>query len=400
MIRALGLAVGLLVAMPAVAAAADQRVDITDRLRPAEVAVAAGETVTWTNHDRQRHRVRSTDAPQRLDSGNLEPGESWAHTFTAAGVYRYADARDDDNRRYHGVVTVAGGDDGGVRATGGAGDVSLADETFTPGQLRVRVGETVTWVNDDDDEHTVTAMDGSFDSGELERGARFTHTFDAPATVDYLCALHAGMRGTVVVGGGSPGGGGHAGRSPAEKPAKDTPAGTDAGVEIRDFRFAPADLKVPSGTTVTWQQTGDAPHTVTADGGEFDSGIIDAGGSFAHTFDEAGTYAYLCSLHPQMAGTVTVTADGAGKDAAARPAVVATGTPTADDPLPAVAAPALLATPAAAAQPGPTALLPLLAGLALLSAAVVFAAWRIERAVRAVISRDAPRPADRRPVRT
>jgi predicted lipoprotein with Yx(FWY)xxD motif/plastocyanin len=86
-----------------------------------------------------------------------------------------------------------------------------------------------------------------------------------------------------------------------------SPAAGAGSVTIADFSFTPGTLTVPVGTTVTWTNTGGAPHTVTADDGSFASATLAAGDTFSQTFDTAGTYAYHCSIHTQMVGTVVVT---------------------------------------------------------------------------------------------
>ena len=70
---------------------------------------------------------------------------------------------------------------------------------FAPSPLDVLPGETVEWNNVSERRHTVTAEDGSFDSGEIEGGERFAHRFDAPGAFDYHCTIHAGMDGHVDV---------------------------------------------------------------------------------------------------------------------------------------------------------------------------------------------------------
>lgn len=75
-------------------------------------------------------------------------------------------------------------------------------------------------------------------------------------------------------------------------------------VTIRDFEFAPAELTVAKGTKVTWVNTDRAPHTATGDG--FDTGTINGGRRRSVTFDQPGTFTYLCQFHPFMKGTVTV----------------------------------------------------------------------------------------------
>ena len=70
---------------------------------------------------------------------------------------------------------------------------------FSQPALTIPVGATVTWVNQDDDAHTVTADDGGFTSPGLDRGERFAHEFTAPGTYAYHCALHPKMTAKIVV---------------------------------------------------------------------------------------------------------------------------------------------------------------------------------------------------------
>ncbi len=91
-------------------------------------------------------------------------------------------------------------------------------------------------------------------------------------------------------------------------------AAADTTVTIRDFQFAPASVTIDVGDTVTWNNDGPTAHSATADDGEFDTGIFDAGQSRSHTFDQAGTFSYFCTPHPNMQGTVTVRAASSGDD--------------------------------------------------------------------------------------
>jgi plastocyanin len=77
-------------------------------------------------------------------------------------------------------------------------------------------------------------------------------------------------------------------------------------ITIKNFHFAPMQLSVASGATVTWHNADEEPHTVTSDGGVFRSGAIDGGGSYSFKFAKPGTYKYVCSIHPQMTGTIVV----------------------------------------------------------------------------------------------
>jgi plastocyanin len=79
-------------------------------------------------------------------------------------------------------------------------------------------------------------------------------------------------------------------------------------VSIDNFAFAPATLTVKVGGTVTWTNRDEEPHTVAANDGTFHSPGMGTGATFSHTFPTAGTFDYVCSIHPMMHGTVVVTA--------------------------------------------------------------------------------------------
>jgi plastocyanin len=83
-----------------------------------------------------------------------------------------------------------------------ASGVAIEGFAFSPAAVEVAVGQEVTWENHDPAEHTVTQEgDNGFDSGTMAQGAAFKTTFDAPGEYRYICALHPGMKGTVVVTG-------------------------------------------------------------------------------------------------------------------------------------------------------------------------------------------------------
>ena len=101
----------------------------------------------------------------------------------------------------------ASGNDGhGAQATGeqvsitpGAYDQANAATAYSPNEIRIEVGQSLTWTNDDEVAHTVTADEGAFDSGFLDPGASFTFTFDEAGTYTYFCKPHPWMKGAVVV---------------------------------------------------------------------------------------------------------------------------------------------------------------------------------------------------------
>ena len=90
-----------------------------------------------------------------------------------------------------------------IPITGNGTVVRIVDDaesnSYSPNPIEVKVGQTITWVNDDSTIHTVTSNDGTFDSDILQRGETFNHTFDRQGAYPYFCNLHAAMVGTVSV---------------------------------------------------------------------------------------------------------------------------------------------------------------------------------------------------------
>ena len=80
----------------------------------------------------------------------------------------------------------------------------------------------------------------------------------------------------------------------------------DAKVKIDNFTFEPRKLTIKAGTTVTWKNEDDIPHTVASATKAFKSKALDTDDSFSFTFATPGTYEYFCSLHPHMTGTIVV----------------------------------------------------------------------------------------------
>ena len=108
--------------------------------------------------------------------------------------------------------------------------------------------------------------------------------------------------------------------APPEQPARkrnQKPSAKAAGsgsVTIADFAFTPAQITINQGDTVTWTNNGPTAHSATAPNGSFDTGIFPAGQSRSHTFNDAGTFSYICTPHPNMHGTIVVQASQSGGD--------------------------------------------------------------------------------------
>src|SRR3954464_3699374 len=98
--------------------------------------------------------------------------------------------------------------------------------------------------------------------------------------------------------------------APAPKPK--AIAAASGSVTIADFSFSPGSITVDQGDTVTWVNNGPTPHSATANDGAFNTGILKAGQSASHTFDQAGTYSYFCQPHPFMKATIVVQAAPTG----------------------------------------------------------------------------------------
>jgi plastocyanin len=260
------LTVGVVVGVGVPTATADSEHDVEIRdgaFVPERLEVRVGDTVEWRNEGQGPHSVTADDGA--FDSGPLDPGGDFDTRFDAAGTYRYRSTAENDESMVA-VVVVLPADDGGSSdstgegsldkgeaegsaesgsaggaesSEGPAGDsaakgasrssearansrspsvssggpvlaqaaaVSVQDDVFVPSRVVVDAGGTVVWQHAGQRPHTVTASDGSFDSGNLETGDSFSRTFSQPGEYPYYCRFHGsasgqGMAGVVVVQG-------------------------------------------------------------------------------------------------------------------------------------------------------------------------------------------------------
>jgi plastocyanin len=88
--------------------------------------------------------------------------------------------------------------------------------------------------------------------------------------------------------------------------AAPAPVANAGGVGIADFKFGPAEVRVPVGGSVKWTNNDSQQHTATSSAGAFDAGAIQPGASATVEFATAGSFTYICSFHPFMTGTVVV----------------------------------------------------------------------------------------------
>jgi plastocyanin len=283
-----------------------------NQFSPVSVEVGLGGVVVWTNTDTIPHTVTADDAS--FDSDIMLPGDTFSHRFETAGTVSY---RCTLHTGMTGQVVVSelpadaaaaaaasagaiesGASDVAVPAESPDRVISITGDTF-PAVTVLAAGHSVTWRNDDTVTHVVKALSGEFESDDLATGAEFTFTFDEPGVHPYTCDLHRHMGGTIIV-----------------MPADDVDLANSPTVAVTDTGFEPANLTVHQGTTVVWAFGGKLPHTVTADDGSFDSGVLDPGATFTFTFDELGEFGYTCVLHPAMIGTITVVPADEAIDAA------------------------------------------------------------------------------------
>lgn len=142
-------------------------------------------------------------------------------------------------------------------------------------------------------------------------------------SVSVLCA----SIGLAAVGAAGCGGGDDSGSTATTESSAATEAGDDssangnaaapsgnavrsAKVEIVDFAYDPDPVTIEEGGKVIWLNKDSAPHTATAEDGSFDTGTLEEGKLKSESFKQPGTYEYICSIHPQMHGTVEVVPAG------------------------------------------------------------------------------------------
>ena len=88
--------------------------------------------------------------------------------------------------------------------------------------------------------------------------------------------------------------------------ANEQRSAANTAVKIDNFVFGPQTLTVPVGSTVTWTNSDDIPHTAVSTDSVFRSNVMDTNEKFSYTFTKAGTYSYYCTIHPKMTGKVVV----------------------------------------------------------------------------------------------
>jgi plastocyanin len=113
--------------------------------------------------------------------------------------------------------------------------------------------------------------------------------------------------GIVVAGCGGDDDGGDSGSPDTKEQPAPAAEGGSAEVSMKDIKFNPSEVTVKAGDTVTWTNDDGVGHDVTGDSFKSgDPGALENGDTFEHTFDKAGSFDYVCTVHPGMKGTVKV----------------------------------------------------------------------------------------------
>jgi plastocyanin len=171
-------------------------------------------------------------------------------------------------------------------------EVSPSDINSWGFAASVPVGGTIIWTNAGAQAHSVTAADGSFDSGLVAPGDSASIEFDTAGVYLYHCTPHPWMTGYVMVN--PPGG-------PDGAPTMAMVEGS--ATDINSWGYA---YSVSAGDSISWTNSGSQAHSVTSTGGAFDIGLVSPGTSSALEFDTPGLYPYQCTPHPWMKGNVLV----------------------------------------------------------------------------------------------
>ena len=175
---------------------------------------------------------------------------------------------------------------------------------YEPDVAHVPKGDIVEWTNADTVVHTVTSsldFGDTFNSNMINAGEKFALDTSklASGEYEYMCVVHPWMISTLII----------------EEPKEDVKVVIPQGAgtqQMGQIYFEPEVIRVPVGTTIVWENTDNAIHTVTSgnpEGGAngiFDSDIIAAGDSFKFAFNAPGKEDYFCIVHPWMIGSVEI----------------------------------------------------------------------------------------------
>ncbi len=332
---AVAVATCVITPLPAQAAQLEVEVDLVDGFSEKNASISTGTIVVWRNVEKIAHATFDhtvTADGGTFDSGHIVPGASFSNTFNDPGTFTYKCSL--HPRLMAATLTVTGPKieppklEKTVRIVEPG---SSSTWTYDPNDVVGTVGLKITWRNDGAQPHNVTSEDGSLASPTLNAGQSWTHKFSAPVSLRYVCSLHTWMKGTVRIAAE----GSSAPPPPPPPPpvtnkgssqhnfGTGTPPSDDAGPttfkvgmiepspsEINTWTFSPNTLSARVGDTVVWENVGAAPHTATASDKSFDTGNLGQGETYSLSLKDQGSFAYICTLHAWMKGTLVVAAAG------------------------------------------------------------------------------------------
>jgi plastocyanin len=285
----------IVTAPPANSSATVQGVE--DAFTPSTVTIAPGGTVTWTMDDEEHSVTWTGAAPPGGNTGRIDDDEAVSRTFPTAGTFAYTCDRHDGE--HGGTVIVEGSTAAPV----------LTAVVISPASPSVAVGTTV--------QLSATGLDQAGRTMAGLPAAQWSTADATRATVSATGLVTGVAAGTVAVTARITHGGATreatvnvavGGTTTPPPPTNPSPP-LAATVTTPGESFSPASVTIRTGGTVTWQFTGSTRHNVTFNGNAPAGGNIpdtNAGGSAQRQFATAGTYAYTCTRHDGMNGTVVV----------------------------------------------------------------------------------------------
>jgi plastocyanin len=288
----------VIVTAPAPAAPSTAAVQgVEDAFSPSAVRIAVGGTVTWTMADEEHDVTWTGAAPPGGSTGRIDDDEAVSRTFPTAGTFAYTCNRHDGE--HGGTVTVQGSTEAPV----------LTSVVVSPAGPSVAVGGTL--------QLTATPLDQAGRTMTGVPAAQWSTADATKATVSATGLVTGVAAGTVGITARVTRGGVTreatvnvaVGASTTPTPPTSPGAPQAATVTTPGESFSPATVTIGVGGTVTWQFTGSTRHNVTFNGTAPPGGNIpdtNAGGSAQRQFTAAGTYAYTCTRHDGMNGTVVV----------------------------------------------------------------------------------------------
>ena len=322
---------------------------------PDVAQVPKGNNIEWTNGDTVAHTATSSaDGGDTFNSNSIAPGEKYLLDTSKLkdGTYEYTCL-------FHPWMTASIVYGGSAPAAPAAPETAISilkdsatqgNPDYEPDTTQITKGNVIVWTNNDAAMHTVTSADSkSFDSSTIEAGKTFrldTSKLDL-GKYDYACSFHPWMSASfeLVDSSGQRLAEGATATDPNSVPSKETestptpveekpvevPAETPAETPVEstesasteavtveiaagvvsdtncaDKCYNPSVAKIPVGGTITWKNADNASHTATETNSKFDTSLLTAGAEYSQTFSEAGTFDYMCTLHPWMKGQVIV----------------------------------------------------------------------------------------------